>query len=321
VESAASGTVDVTAFTTRTADVSTTQTINLYPVFSQKLYVFFMDTYGRVWQTKEGKEGDEISTSDVTLPLGSEQSVTGWYTDKDMTGEAVAEVTLNDSDVTLYPKVESGHYLFFSSGDGASYVAPQFVAADVVTEKPAAPTRSGYTFKGWSGTEGSDKADYEFGKKLTENTTIYAVWEANIDTKYTVIYWKQSVNDDKNKNADDSQKTYDYAGSDTRTGTSGQTVFPMRSDQNKGYTGFHYNSSKSVAVTINGDGTTILNVYYDRNTLTIDFYTYSRVSWRRWDWTKDETFTLPASTDRRWLRTDILGRRKTIGTIVAKVIG
>ncbi len=274
MESAASGTVDVTAFTTRTADVSTTQTINLYPVFSQKLYVFFMDTYGRVWQTKEGKEGDEISTSDVTLPLGSEQSVTGWYTDKDMTGEAVAEVTLNDSDVTLYPKVESGHYLFFSSGDGASYVAPQFVAADVVTEKPAAPTRSGYTFKGWSGTEGSDKADYEFGKKLTENTTIYAVWEANIDTKYTVIYWKQSVND--KKNTDDSEKTYDYAESVTRTGTSGQTVSPSYADRNKGYTGFQYNWSKSVAVTINGDGTTILNVYYDRNTLTINFYNSRR---------------------------------------------
>ena len=69
-ETAAAGQVDVTAFTTRTADVSTTQTINLYPVFSQKLYVFFKDTYGRVWQTKEGKKGDNISTSDVTLPLG-----------------------------------------------------------------------------------------------------------------------------------------------------------------------------------------------------------------------------------------------------------
>lgn len=290
VESAASGMVDVTAFTTRTVDVSIPQTINLYPVFSQKLYVFFTDTYGRVWQTKEGKEGDKISTSDVTLPLGSEKSVTGWYTDSALAGEAVTEVTLDNSDVKLYPKVESGHYLFFSSGEGASYVAPQFVSANAVTAKPADPTRSGYTFVGWSASQNPATADYTFGGNLTENTTVYAVWEAKADTKYTVIYWKQSVNDDKNKNADDSQKTYDYAGSDTRTGTSGQTVSPMRSDQNKGYTGFHYNSSKSVAVTINGDGTTILNVYYDRNTLTIDFYKYSR-NWIGGTWTKDDTFT------------------------------
>ena len=151
-------------------------------------------------------------------------------------------------------------------------------------------TRSGYTFEGWSASPDSATADYTFGGKLSENTTVYAVWRPRIDTNYTVIYWKQSVNDDKNKNADDSQKTYDYAGSDTRTGTSGQTVSPMRSDQNKGYTGFHYNSSKSVAVTINGDGTTILNVYYDRNTLTIDFYKYSR-NWIGGTWTKDDTFT------------------------------
>ncbi len=289
VERAAAGKVDVTAFKTMTATVSTTQTINLYPVFSQKLYVFFMDTYGRVWQTKEGKTGDKISTSDVTLPLGSEQSVTGWYTDSTLTGEALTEVTLDNSDVTLYPKVESGHYLFFSSGDGASYVAPQFVAAGDVTAKPKDPARSGYTFAGWSASPDSATADYTFGGKLTENTTVYAVWEAKADTQYTVIYWKQSVND--KKDAADSQKTYDYAESTTRTGTSGQMASPSYADRNKGYTGFHYNSSKSVAVTINGDGSTILNVYYDRNTLTIDFYKESW-DWRTgWTWTKDETFT------------------------------
>ncbi|MSS14163.1 DUF7507 domain-containing protein [Porcincola intestinalis] len=287
VERAKSGAVDVTAFTIRTADVSTTQTINLYPVFSQKLYVFFMDNYKRVWETKEGKKGDKISTSDVTLPLGSEESVTGWYTDSSLTGEAVAEVTLENSDVTLYPKVESGHYLFFSSGDGASYVAPQFVSANAATAKPADPTRSGYTFKGWASVPDSAKADYIFGGKLNQNTTVYAVWEANTNTNYTVIYWKQSVND--KKDAKGSEKTYDYEESDTRTGTSGQTASPVYLDQNQNYTGFHYNSSKSVPVTINGDGTTILNVYYDRNTLTIDFYKPSGLFGSKWS--LDKTFT------------------------------
>ena len=282
-ETAAAGQVDVTAFTTRTADVSTTQTINLYPVFSQKLYVFFKDTYGRVWQTKEGKKGDNISTSDVTLPLGSEESVTGWYTEDTLAGTAVTEVTLNDKDVTLYPKVEKGHYLFFSSGDGASYVAPQFVSADATTVKPADPTRSGYEFAGWSSSPDSTTADYTFGGKLSENTTVYAVWEAKADTQYTVIYWKQSVSD--KKDAADSQKTYDYEESITREGTSGQMVAPTSDDQNQNYTGFHYNSSKSVAVTIKGDGTTILNVYYDRNELTIDFYN----KW--WHRDPDQTFT------------------------------
>ena len=39
----------------------------------------------RVSTTKEGVEGDKISTADVKLPLESTKSVTGWYTDKALT--------------------------------------------------------------------------------------------------------------------------------------------------------------------------------------------------------------------------------------------
>ena len=286
-EKAAAGAVDIAAFTTKTVEVSSTRTVNLYPVFEAKLYVFFMDTYERVWQTKEGVSGSKISVSDVTLPLGSEQSVTGWYKDSTLSGDAVTEVTLSSENVILYPKVESGHYLFFSTGEGASYVAPQFVAANSATVEPGEPTRSGYTFAGWSGTKGSADADFTFGRKLTENKTVYAVWKARSDTQYTVIFWKQSVND--RKDAHDSQKTYDYAESETRTGTSGKTASPEYQDKNKNYTGFQYNGLKSVPVTISGDGTTILNVYYDRKTLTINFKTwYWDLGWKEKDY---KTFT------------------------------
>lgn len=104
---------------------------------------------------------------------------------------------------------------------------------------------------------------------MSDNQTIYAVWSANTDTSYTVIYWKQSIND--SKDATDSSKTYDYEGSEKRTGQTGDTVSPSSSDQNKNYTGFRYNASKSTSVSINGDGTTVLNVYYDRVSMTIHF--------------------------------------------------
>jgi hypothetical protein len=99
--------------------------------------------------------------------------------------------------------------------------------------------------------------------------TIYAVWTAN-NTNYTVVFWKQSVND--SKNAAEAAKTYDYAESAVRTAASGATVSPTTADGNKNYPNFHYNSGKSVSVVVKGDGTTILNVYYDRNLLTIDFH-------------------------------------------------
>ncbi|MDY6283157.1 MAG: MBG domain-containing protein [Erysipelotrichaceae bacterium] len=260
--------------------VSATGDVNLYPVFQQVYYVFFMDNQGRVSTTKEGVSNDEITVSDVKIPLDSTHSVTGWYTEAALTNK-VDSVTLKDHNVTLYPKVEQGHYLYFASGEGASYVKPIFIAAGEKTTAPKAPTRSGYTFKHWSASEGG--AAYTFGRTIEKDTTLHAVWDAKQDTTYTVIFWKQSVNDDKY--AADDAKTYDYAESDIRTGSTGLTVSPSKEDQGKGYTGFTYNGSKSTSVTIKGDGTTILNVYYDRNFLTINFYR------RSFGWKLYETFT------------------------------
>ena len=271
--------------------VNKEETINVYPVFQEVHYVFFMDgtdDSSRVSTTKEGVEGGKISTTDVKLPLESTKSVTGWYTDKALTSPAGDTVTLGTKNIKLYPKIEEGHYLQFASGEGASYIAPQFVAANKGTKKPSDPKRPGYTFVGWSTEKNGTTANFNFGDTISEDTTVYAVWKAKANTSYTVIYWKQSVED--SKNAKDSQKTYEYAGSDSRTGTTGSTVSPSYTDRNKNYKGFKYNSSKSQSVTVAGDGTTILNVYYDRELLTINFYTYQGGWWSS-GWKTYKTFT------------------------------
>ena len=247
---------------TQPVSVEKTSTVDLYPVFSQKLYVFFLDKSGRVINTKEGAPGDVITTSDVSVPLGSEESVTGWYTDASLTNP-VSEVTLEDHNVTLYPKIEKGHYLYFSTGDNASYIEPEFVAAGKQTQKPNDPTRPGYTFKGWSTTEGGS-VNYHFGQTLSDNQTIYAVWEANKETKYTVIYWWQNANDNK----------YSFHESKIEKGTTGSQI----TFEKKSYDGFNLNSDKTnqenANKTIAGDGSTIVNVYYDRQVYTIKFYHY-----------------------------------------------
>lgn len=181
-------------FSTLTASVSETGNVDLYPVFQQAYYVFFLDDQGRVSTTKEDISGATISVSDVTIPLDSTHSVTGWYTEPEHTNK-VDSVTLVDHNVTLYPNVEKGHYLYFSSGDGATYVKPEFVAAEKGTAAPEAPTRPGYTFGHWSLT--ADGTEYTFGSTISEDITLYAVWEAASDTEYTVIFWKQSVHDSK----------------------------------------------------------------------------------------------------------------------------
>ena len=72
-------------FSSMAAEVTGTAEINLYPVFAQQLYVFFMDKNCRVWNTRQGISGDKISTLDIRLSLSSTESVTGWYYDEALT--------------------------------------------------------------------------------------------------------------------------------------------------------------------------------------------------------------------------------------------
>lgn len=254
-------------FETLNPSVNKTGDVNLYPVFQQVYYVFFMDDphQGRVSTTKEGTSGSVIEVSDVTIPLDSTRSVTGWYTDAELT-KKVESVTLSDHNVTLYPKIEEGHYLYFASGEGASYVKPVFIAAGKATTEPEAPTRPGYTFKHWSATENG--SEYEFGSRISEDTTLHAVWEANLDTQYTVIYWWENANDDN----------YSYHENSTATGITGSKI--DLDEIKKDYDGFTRNAEKTNAANadavIAGDGSTIVNVYYSRNIYEIKFF-----EWRR----------------------------------------
>ena len=232
--------------------VSGTETIIATARFQKVYYVFFMDSVGtdaRVFKTKEGITGESVSTTDVKPPIASNQALTGWYKDQGLTdGPVGSSYAIGTANQQLWPKIEIGNYLYFVSGDQGTYIEPQFVVPNTPPAAPTPPTRPGYTFKHWSETQGG-ATPYLFNAPLTADKTIYAVWTAN-DTNYTVVFWKQSVND--SKNAAEAAKTYDYAESAVRTAASGTTVSPTTADGNKNYPNFHYNSGKSVSVVVKG---------------------------------------------------------------------
>uniref|UniRef100_UPI001569AB58 InlB B-repeat-containing protein n=1 Tax=Eubacterium pyruvativorans TaxID=155865 RepID=UPI001569AB58 len=260
---ASGNTVDFKAEKSWTASVSGTETIDLYPVFEEKHYVFFYDSNGedgRVFLTREGVKGDSIETSDVILPISSDEAVTGWYTDKTLTRK-VDRVELSGENVKLYPKIEKGHYITFETGAGASYIQPQFVSASGKTGAPAEPTRPGYTFAGWYATE-TGGTEYEFGNGLPADLTLHARWTPEENVKYLVIHWQQNANDDG----------YSYKESEELSGTAGDTTAAAA----KEYPGFHLKETIRQE-TIRGDGATIVDVYYDREEYSVKFFKSERV--------------------------------------------
>ncbi|MDD7402016.1 MAG: InlB B-repeat-containing protein [Eubacteriales bacterium] len=277
------------------AEDATSQEIELVANFEEVYYVYFMwprqgevkeedkDKY-EVIASHEGKPGESIKTTDIISPdmmfhdiISPElegQEFEGWYKDKKLTDACADPLIIGNEDITLWPKFQpTGYWLHFFPGEGASTVISQFVKRNSTPAIPD-PTRFGYTFKHWSSSK--DGPEFDFAQELTKDTDLYAVWDL-AKAKYTVVFWKQRATDDKN--APNDQKTYDLVEvyKDVREGTTDAIVRPTNEDENWANTKdefqhFHYNSENSKEVIVKPDGSTVLNVYYDRDLFYIKLH-------------------------------------------------
>ncbi|MDO4388823.1 MAG: InlB B-repeat-containing protein [Eubacteriales bacterium] len=119
------------------------------------------------------------------------------------------------------------------------------------------PTKPGFTFTGWN-------------KEIPEsmpvgNTSYKATWEAG-ESGFTVVFWYENANDDG----------YSVAGTYKPADVAADTTVKSDDYKNQSFTGrdtehFTYNAAKAETVTVKGDGSTVLNVYFTRKTYTLTF--------------------------------------------------
>lgn len=118
------------------------------------------------------------------------------------------------------------------------------------------PVRPGYTFQGW------DKSIP--ATMPAENSTYTAQWTVG-NAGYTVVFWYE--------NADD--EGYSYVGSTTGSAAAGTELnsYDFRNTDFSGRDSAHftYNAEMAETATVAGDGSTVLNVYFTRNTYTLTF--------------------------------------------------
>lgn len=200
----------------------------------------------------------------------------------------------------LYPYLNTGHWLTFNNNleknntlngfndtTSASYTSPVFISESENTAAPATPTRTGYTFGGWFKDENLTER-FIFGSPLNEDTTVYAKW-VPASTTYRIAVWQQLSTD--TVDSDNMNNEYAYYTPTTvevvLTAHTGDQVtlgdaYKNLGNQNNSTTDwgemgyyFDYNADRSDtdAVTVKGDGSTVLNVYYDRKLITIHFWT------------------------------------------------
>ena len=152
------------------------------------------------------------------------------------------------TEVEIY--YDRNYYLLslnLDGGYGADPVYARYGAAIAIDD----PVKAGYTFGGWTPAKPETM--------LASDMTLTAQWTAGQAT-YLVQYWLENAND----------YNYSYDSSVQRSATVGSSV---SGSGDKSYTGFKFDHADQ-KVTVNGDGTTVVNVYYKRNTYTLTFKVY-----------------------------------------------
>ena len=165
------------------------------------------------------------------------------------------------------------YYLMNFDLDGGYGVEPIYARYGAPIGDVGTPTKAGYSFRGWT-LDGTTIVDLP-ATMPDANLTYTAVWGNAEMVNYTVVYWRENAND----------SNYSFWGQVTKQAVAGTLVSGAddvpESISNATVDGetvnekqyFTYNSAKTNKnVEVNGDGTTVVNVYYYRNTYHLYFY-------------------------------------------------
>ncbi|MBR4790225.1 MAG: InlB B-repeat-containing protein [Treponema sp.] len=220
-------------------------------------------------ETRQGTtdQTTTITSSDAKTYTGFNVSSTNTIQNVTITGNGEAVVNIYYDRRTFQVKYDDGvttETISVPSAETYRY------GATVNIDFTSIGTRPGYTFAGWN--DGSrtytSSGETSFIMDLSE-VTLTAVWTANTNTPYTVKYYFQNVNCDPSTNPSTSDYITDTAyPATTSYGTTGNTT----SVSAPSVAGFNVSTVNPIVnTTINGNGNTVVNVYYDRVKKTVTY--------------------------------------------------
>lgn len=205
---------------------------------------------------------DEYTLADTETKKGFTESAVGDGLAKtDYTGfySLLYDTTTTiaaDGSTVVEVYYDRNYYLMNFNLDGGYGVEPIYArfGAPISVDTP---TKPGYTFEGWDKTIPATMP--------AQNTSYTASWKIG-ESGFTVLFWYENANDDG----------YSVAGTYTPADVAPGTEKKSDDYKNQSFTGrddkhFTYNAAKAETVTVKGDGSTVLNVYYTRNTYTLTF--------------------------------------------------
>lgn len=280
---------NITTFTEQTADTAGSLTINVTQEVSQQDITIYVDyepaevtfTVKHMRQKVENDEyelyAEELLTGKTGEQVGDKLAKTYegfiaiWY---DPTTAIAA-----DGSTVVEIRYNREYYLLTFDLGGGYGVEPIFARFGATVGDIGKPTRAGYTFAGWS-LDGVNKEDLPSAIPA-KDSEYKALWTEYV-SNYIVAYWLENPNDDGYSYWDS------YLVENVQTGTvvqatafedylTGKTdnrdaIEVFYSEFNEEKTKTENGPNKDGQVVISGDGSTVINVYFDRKEYTLKFY-------------------------------------------------
>lgn len=210
---------------------------------------------------QQNVSNDEYTLVDTESKKGYTKSPVGSDLGKTYDGfdrllyDTTTEIAADGSTVVEI-KYDRKYYLMNFNLDGGYGVEPIYArfGAPINVGKP---TKPGYTFESWTPSIPATMP--------ADNTSYKASWKIG-ESGFTVVFWYENANDN----------SYSVAGTYTPADVKPGTEKKSEDYKNQSFTGrddkhFTYNAAKAETVTVNGDGSTVLNVYFTRKTYTLKF--------------------------------------------------
>ena len=182
-----------------------------------------------------------------------------WHTDESLSmSSKVYSDTVFHSTTTLYAKWSKSVYTvtFDANGGSCSTASKRVTYTENYGDLPT-PQRAGYTFIGWytAKTNGT-KVTSQNVVDIVKNVVLYALWEAN-NVTYTVNHYYMNF----------ASGDYSLGETEILQGKADSQVTPMT----KNIAGFTAPTTRTI--TINSNGTTIVEYYYERDRYKLIFNT------------------------------------------------
>ena len=210
---------------------------------------------------QQNVSNDEYTLVDTESKKGYTKSTVGDNLGKTYDGFArllydTTTTIAADGSTVVEINYDRKYYLMNFDLDGGYGVEPIYArfGAPISVDTP---TKPGYTFEGWDKTIPATMP--------ADNTSYKASWKIGT-SGFTVLFWYENADDNGYSVAGT------YTPADVAPGTQKSSddykdqTFEGRDDKH-----FTYNAAKAETVTVKGDGSTVLNVYFKRNTYTLTF--------------------------------------------------